>query len=61
MVGAVGLASPLRRLSAKADRHTPVCRRLLVKPTSRRFETSYITYHIKIPPARGGIFIWWAL
>lgn len=22
-----------------------------------RFETSYITYHIKIPPARGGIFI----
>ena len=43
LVGAVGLASPLRRLSAKADRHTPVCRRLLVKPTSRRFETSYIT------------------
>ena len=26
-----------------ADRHPKVCRRLLVKPTSRRFETSYIT------------------
>ena len=34
-----GLASPLRRLSAKTDRHTRICRRLLVKSTSCIFET----------------------
>ena len=48
LIGAIGLASPLHRLSAKADRHTRVCRRLLVKPTSHRFEILLSRINIKV-------------
>ena len=52
LIGAIGLASPLRRLSAKADRHTRVCRRLLVKPTSRRFKTLSSRINTKVSVIR---------
>ena len=57
MVGLTGLTSfhfVAPTLIGFADRHTPVCLSLVVKPASRRFASNAFAFNTKNPTARVG-------